>query len=195
MPREQSPAFQFYPQDFVSDPKVLAMTSAARGAYIMLLCHCWTNGSVPDDDIVLRRISAYDGRDWRAACASVRACLGAKDGKLFSPRLERERQKQADYREMKARAGQAGGQQTASRRAAAMAAESSPPSLSSSLSSSSSLIPRIEEQAKETVLLSTTKKNGSLTSKQKEHGVRLAAARAMDRPWQKDQRRSVHRHR
>jgi hypothetical protein len=43
MAREQSPAFQFYPQDFLSDDKVMAMNAAARGVYIVLLCHCWLN--------------------------------------------------------------------------------------------------------------------------------------------------------
>lgn len=41
------PAFQFYADDFLAG--VADMTQAEVGAYILLLCHQWSRGSVPSD--------------------------------------------------------------------------------------------------------------------------------------------------
>ena len=37
------PAFQFYPNDWLSSPTILLMTPAQEGAYIRLLCYCWSD--------------------------------------------------------------------------------------------------------------------------------------------------------
>ncbi len=58
-------------------------------------------------------------------------------------------------------------------------------------------IAEVKEQANSKALASTTSANGkkplALSETQKQTATRLAAARAMDRPWQKDQRRGIHR--
>lgn len=136
MPREASPAFQFYPQDFLSDANVMAMSAEERGVYIVLLCHCWIHGFVPKDLKALRRIAGYDGNNWPRTWNSVQHCFRSTPTGFVNPRIERERTKQATYRDMKAKAGQAGGKQTQSRRRAEGQAKSSPPSSSLSLSSS-----------------------------------------------------------
>ncbi len=136
MSREQSPAFQFYPRDFLCDDKVMAMSASARGCYIVLLCHCWLSGSITSNVQELRRLSLYDGHDWPRTWGQLEKAFVPRHGALVNPRIERERQKQATFREMKARAGQAGGKQKASRRLAQTLAKASPPSSSSSSSSS-----------------------------------------------------------
>ncbi len=181
MPRETSPAFQFYPQDFLSDRHVMAMNASARGCYIVLLCHCWLHGSIPNDWKVIQRLSQYEGHHWPLIREMLKPCFIFDNGELRQPRIERERKKQADYRAMKAKAGQAGGKQTASKRLADMVAESSPPSSSSSSSS----IPVLVEQAKEKELASTTSgaPQKPLSQTQKDHATRLAMADSMRRPY------------
>lgn len=46
---QKAPAFQFYPQDYLSSARVAEMTLEEEGAYIRLLCYCWTTGSIPAD--------------------------------------------------------------------------------------------------------------------------------------------------
>ena len=46
----KSPAFQFYPADFLSDSKVILMSNEAVGCYIKLICHGWLEGSIPSND-------------------------------------------------------------------------------------------------------------------------------------------------
>jgi len=45
----RSPAFQFYPQDWLASAKVAEMTLEEEGAYIRLICYCWMTGSIPAD--------------------------------------------------------------------------------------------------------------------------------------------------
>lgn len=58
---KSSPAFQFYPADFLADETVALMPLAARGAYITLLCYCWREGSIPTDMNRLGRLCGIDG--------------------------------------------------------------------------------------------------------------------------------------
>lgn len=141
----KAPAFQFYPKDFLSDSHVVAMRLPERGAYITLLCLCWLDGSIPSDlELLARRCQVSTTaftRLWPALEPCFRVCSTAPS-RLVQPRIERERQKQVTWREMKAKAGRKGGtakaegKQTPSRRLA----KASPPFSSSSPSSSSSPI-------------------------------------------------------
>jgi hypothetical protein len=45
-PGGKSPAFQFYPKDFLTDENVRVMSLQERGAYITLLCLCPTMRAV-----------------------------------------------------------------------------------------------------------------------------------------------------
>jgi uncharacterized protein YdaU (DUF1376 family) len=49
--------FPFYPDDWISSPKVMMMTMEQRGIYITLLAHAWNfpGGSLPDDMSILQR--------------------------------------------------------------------------------------------------------------------------------------------
>jgi uncharacterized protein YdaU (DUF1376 family) len=51
------PYFPFYPDDWISSPKVMMMTMEQRGIYITLLAHAWNfpGGSLPDDMSILQR--------------------------------------------------------------------------------------------------------------------------------------------
>ena len=134
---EKSPAFQMYPADFLSDDHVAAMESAAVGIFTLLICHCWLAGSVANEDAVLIRLGRTNSKVWRRVHAQVRAAFIVRDGRLFQPRLEREREKQAQYRALRAKAGRASAEQRANRRATE-GQQNSPESSTKSKSSSSS---------------------------------------------------------
>lgn len=90
----KSPAFQFYPQDFLVGT---AMMSAEEvGGYIRLLCYEWEHGPIPNDDAVIARLTGCGGN----AVASIRHKFGIDvAGRLVNERLEKVRQEQAAYRE------------------------------------------------------------------------------------------------
>lgn len=65
---EKSPAFQFYPRDWLSSWRVQSMTPEQRGGYIQLLCHAWLQnpqGTLPDDPKILAQMSGLNDR-WTA---------------------------------------------------------------------------------------------------------------------------------
>ncbi len=138
MAREKSPAFQFYPSDFLADAKQVSMSTSAVGCYWRLICHCWIEGSLPDDDHVLRMLSAYRGRLWNTIWPQLVVCFERRDGRLIHPRLERDRLKQAENRAKRQRAGRKGGLEKASKRLALLQQSPSKPIVKSSSSSSSS---------------------------------------------------------
>ena len=118
-----SPAFQTYPQEFLSDLNVKMMSTEAVGAYWLLICHEWIECGLPDDDEVLAVLSGMGDR-WPEVKDQVRKCFVnrcstgvhecstgvQKRGSLIvHPRLEKERKKQEEYRKQKSAAGRASG--------------------------------------------------------------------------------------
>ncbi len=96
----RSPAFQFYPKDFLSDEKQISMSLAAVGIYMRLICHCWNEGSLPADPGVLARLSGATKRQIAELWPSIAPCFKTnEDGRLIHPRLEREREKQQTFRQ------------------------------------------------------------------------------------------------
>jgi len=91
--KSNTPAFQFYPQDFLVGTAMLS--AEETGAYIRLLCYQWTNDGLPNDKAILARIAGCDGN----AVGSVWDKFGiCHDGKLRNARLESIRVKQNEYR-------------------------------------------------------------------------------------------------
>jgi uncharacterized protein YdaU (DUF1376 family) len=97
--RTTGPAFQFYPDAFLSSTKVMAMSMTERGIYITLLCACWLDGSLPSDTADLARMVGMKPVQFAKIWPhNLARCFAEKKGRLVNPRLERERQKQIDYR-------------------------------------------------------------------------------------------------
>lgn len=98
--KSTSPAFQFYPKDFLSSRRVENMTMAERGIYITLLCRCWDEDGLPTDlselASMVRMKPAPFAKLW--ANSAVRHCFAERGGKLHNERLDRERKAQAEYR-------------------------------------------------------------------------------------------------
>lgn len=92
-----SPAFQFYPSDFLGSPKVQVMTNAEVGIYLRLLCLDWGESGFELDPDYLSRYVRATRDEWDAAWGILRRCFAERDGRWYNPRLEREREKQAAY--------------------------------------------------------------------------------------------------
>lgn len=103
------PAFQFYPSDFRSDAKVSAMTFEEVGVYILLLTFCWTEGSIPSDKKALCRLLKCDIRTLDRIWPALAPCFTLRGDAYIQGRLEREREKQSQYRAKQAEKGRASG--------------------------------------------------------------------------------------
>lgn len=99
----KAPAFQFYPRDFLTSSKVMAMSLAQVGAYTKLLCLCWLDGSIPSDPKALAKLVGITPKQMAGMWPEIEPCFRRKpDGRLVSERLDRERKVQAEYRRRQA---------------------------------------------------------------------------------------------
>lgn len=101
------PAFQFYPKDFMCDANIIAMGNEELGAYIRLLCVDWIEGGIPDDNLLLSRLSWSLDR-WDSIAMTVLSCFEKRGDRYYNPRLSQEREKQNKFFEEKAEAGRKG---------------------------------------------------------------------------------------
>lgn len=103
---EKSPAFQFYPQDWLSSARVAEMSLEEEGVYIRLLCYCWTVGSIPADP---ERCAKLAGKGCSVETATVvqRSFNGSSTDpqRMVHDRLEKERKKQETRRAFASKAG------------------------------------------------------------------------------------------
>lgn len=100
-----SPAFQFYPQDFLVGTADL--TAEEVGGYIRLLCYQWAKGSIPNDVTKLMQMSGISSSNSLANVQlKFRLC---DDGTLRNDRMELVRKYQEDYRLKRSECGKKGG--------------------------------------------------------------------------------------
>lgn len=109
--RTTSPAFQFYPKDFLTSPRVMAMTPTERGIYITLLCFCWLEGGLKDDVKALAKLAGVPLKQFaRIWPHNLEPCFRlVRNGWRINERLEAERKKQIAFRERQAENGARGG--------------------------------------------------------------------------------------
>ena len=115
--KEKSPAFQFYPKDFLTDDKVLEMSAEVKGLYITLLCIDWLN-----DGFFASAILRLAGFDWHTDGYAIRddfkdieaqllGCFephSTKEGYVTNPRLQKERLGQIERRNERVASGKKG---------------------------------------------------------------------------------------
>jgi uncharacterized protein YdaU (DUF1376 family) len=107
----RAPAFQFYPNDFLSDRNVIVMSMQERGIYITLICHAWQS-PLPSDVAQLARICGTPLTSFRKLWPALAVCFRPhpeNPAVLIHPRLERERAKQVEYRQKQSDRGKASG--------------------------------------------------------------------------------------
>lgn len=113
----KSPAFQFYPKDFLTDDKVLEMSNEVLGMYVKLLCIDWLNDGFYSSAIL--KLSGYDWLDhsggtrddWRDIEAQLSSCFvphPTKQDYLTNPRVQREKAAQLERRKERVASGQKG---------------------------------------------------------------------------------------
>ncbi len=82
--------FRFYPADWLTDDRVIAMSPAARSAYLNLLCHQAINDGLPNDPDALAGMSGLTRDEWAACSERVIRQFERRGGRLFNARLDRE---------------------------------------------------------------------------------------------------------
>lgn len=104
---KRTPWMPLYCDDLVSS--TADMSVEEFGAYVRLLCHCWTRGPMPIDDKVICRIAACRLQVWRAVCSRFSPCL-RDDGTpgLSQTRLEAERFKRQRFADERSASGRKG---------------------------------------------------------------------------------------
>lgn len=96
----KSPAFQFYPADFLSDLNVIVMSAAETGAYALLMSVCWIENSLPDDITELAAVSKMGDSFADSWGKRIKRCFVLReDGRWDHPRLQAEREKQQAFSE------------------------------------------------------------------------------------------------
>ena len=143
----KSPAFQFYPADFLADENVTLMNNREIGCYIKLMCYGWREGSIPAAIEKLAKLCGEKSEDMAQLWLAIAPCFTlamADAGRMLHPRLEEERAKQKNYRKERSESGRKGAKARWNKGFRPMAEPMAEPmaidgSSSSSSSSSSSL--------------------------------------------------------
>jgi len=104
---KRTPWMPLYCDDLISS--TADMSVEQFGAYMRLLCHCWTRGPMPIDDKVICRIAACRLSVWRSISARFSPCT-RDDGTagLSQTRLETERFKRQRFADERAESGRRG---------------------------------------------------------------------------------------
>lgn len=104
---KRTPWMPLYCDDLIGS--TADMSVEEFGAYVRLLCHCWTRGPLPIDDKVICRIAGCRLQIWRAVSPRFSACQ-REDGTagLSQTRLEAERFKRQRFADERAESGRRG---------------------------------------------------------------------------------------
>jgi uncharacterized protein YdaU (DUF1376 family) len=105
MAPQKSPAFQFYPKDFIAGTATMSLQEV--GAYMRLLCYAWDTGSVPNDERERARIMVCSKKQEIEIWKKVGKKFSLHNDVFLNERLEEERQKQSEYRRRQSDAGKA----------------------------------------------------------------------------------------
>lgn len=94
----KSPAFQWYPTDYLGSQRVQMMTLEQEGAYCRLLWYCWQHGSIPSDPVEAAILIGKGASTKLAESVLVMFKRSRRSGRLIHDRLEQERYKQEQWR-------------------------------------------------------------------------------------------------
>lgn len=137
MVKKPSPAFQWYPADFLRDTAL--MSPAESGMYAKALCHLWSHENLPVSPERLCRVLGTSPDEVRQ-CWSAIEKLMVINGEVFtSESIDTARQRQDDFREIQSRKGLASAEARRNRGSTAVQPEHQPNFNSSSSSSPTSL--------------------------------------------------------
>ena len=104
--------FPFYPKDFLADERVKLMDHAQVGAYIILLCHQWNEGSIPADRHELSRLLRVLPEEFDKLWDRLEPCFVkhlTDKKRLLNIRLDAERCNAANISKFRQESGRRGG--------------------------------------------------------------------------------------
>lgn len=115
----KSPAFQFYPKDFLTDEKVIVMHPEVKGYYICLLCIDWLSDGFPANQMAALALFQYHDHHGNfreddmisIAIAQLSECFIAhpsKSGFITNPKLQKIRKEQQENRKERSASGKKG---------------------------------------------------------------------------------------
>lgn len=119
----RSPAFQFYPSNYLGSRAVRLMDAEQRGWYTQLLFESWESepqATLPNDDALLRTLAGVNtcSVDVEQRWNFVKAQFKSKGKLIYNARLLEEFAKQDEFREKRREAGKASGEARRSKREA-----------------------------------------------------------------------------
>jgi uncharacterized protein YdaU (DUF1376 family) len=104
-----TPAFQFYPRQWLSDDKVMLMSWQARGMHMHLMCISWQQDdpcTLPQDDAQLKSWLGHP-KNWPELKAQIFRAWKFENGRWVQEGLLREYRKQKAYSESRSRVSNA----------------------------------------------------------------------------------------
>ncbi len=109
----KSPAFQFFPADYLSDMNVVLMSNQARGCYWTLMSHEWLakGNGISNQISELAKLCGESEEVMALLWKGLEVCFiphPKNSEKLIHPRLEKERKKQKENRKRRVSAGKKG---------------------------------------------------------------------------------------
>jgi hypothetical protein len=111
MAKEEAPAFQYYPKEYLSDAKVRAMSYTERGMYWELVSLLWGEVRLPASPPQLSRILGVPLSVFNKHWPALRPCFRVVEdgsGDIEHGRLEIERRKQQRFRDGQRESGKRG---------------------------------------------------------------------------------------
>lgn len=110
MSKDKSPAFQWYPKDYLTSARVAMMDLKTEGAYRRAMDYCWLNGFLPADE---KKLSILIGKGCTPKIAGEVKEMFEVDpedsSKLIHARLNKEREKQKEFSAKQSGNGSLGG--------------------------------------------------------------------------------------
>ena len=148
MAKEQAPAFQFYPRDFLADGDQAALTLEECGAYARMLSFSWLKvGLVNDRCKIARMIGGSEEVVATVLREHFMLQERSYEQRWVNTRQEEERRKQAKHRKQKKIAGEASAEKRRQRAlgVCSPSVPTDPPTESNSSSASSSAIALVQD--------------------------------------------------
>ncbi|GAB2866168.1 hypothetical protein [Hymenobacter ruber] len=105
----KSPAFQWYPAEYLADERVTLLSLESEAAYVRLLNYCWREGSIPANPALLSAMCKYADVKVIKPALALFIKSPTQPGRLIHKRLEEERSKQEAFRTKQADNGRNGG--------------------------------------------------------------------------------------
>jgi uncharacterized protein YdaU (DUF1376 family) len=105
-----SPAFQFYPKDFLADPNTIRMEPLDIGVYMLLLMECWDRDNrLPKDIAFLAEVCRLTIEEFKPIWEKrVARCFKEKKTFFWHKRLAEEIEKQKEWKATHSESGKKG---------------------------------------------------------------------------------------